>query len=100
MIFQTEKTLKELDGRIDAADKGELETKLNALKEAVEKAPTWTTSKQNRRTCRRSSTTCPANLYQNVNPQAGQPGADTAHSKENNDDQNKDGFVDADFKEV
>ena len=35
MIFQTEKTLKELDGKIDAADKGELETKLNALKEAV-----------------------------------------------------------------
>ncbi len=35
MIFQTEKTLKDLDGKIDAADKSELETKLNALKEAV-----------------------------------------------------------------
>ena len=40
-----------------------------------------------------------AKLYQNVNPQAGQPGAD-AGAQPNNDDQNKDGFVDADFKEV
>ena len=41
MIFQTEKTLKDLDGKIDAADKSELETKLNACP--------WRENTENRR---------------------------------------------------
>ena len=98
MIFQTEKTLKELDGKIDAADKGELETKLNALKEAV-KGSILDDIKAKQEDLQKKFYDVSAKLYQNVNPQAGQPGAD-AGAQPNNDDQNKDGFVDADFKEV
>ena len=98
MIFQTEKTLKELDGKIDAADKGELETKLNALKEAV-KGSNLDDIKAKQEDLQKKFYDVSAKLYQNVNPQAGQPGAD-AGAQPNNDDQNKDGFVDADFKEV
>ena len=98
MIFQTEKTLKELDGKIDAADKGELETKLNALKEAV-KGSNLDDIKAKQEDLQKKFYDMSAKLYQNVNPQAGQPGAD-AGAQPNNDDQNKDGFVDADFKEV
>ena len=98
MIFQTEKTLKELDGKIDAADKGELETKLNALKEAV-KGSNLDDIKAKQEDLQKKFYDVSAKLYQNVNPQAGQPGAD-AGTQPNNDDQNKDGFVDADFKEV
>ena len=97
-IFQTEKTLKELDGKIDAADKGELETKLNALKEAV-KGSNLDDIKAKQEDLQKKFYDVSAKLYQNVNPQAGQPGAD-AGAQPNNDDQNKDGFVDADFKEV
>ncbi len=100
MIFQTEKTLKELDGKIDAADKGELETKLNALKEAV-KGSNLDDIKAKQEDLQKKFYDVSAKLYQNVNPQAGQPGADAdAGAQPNNDDQNKDGFVDADFKEV
>ena len=98
MIIQTEKTLKELDGKIDAADKGELETKLNALKEAV-KGSNLDDIKAKQEDLQKKFYDVSAKLYQNVNPQAGQPGAD-AGAQPNNDDQNKDGFVDADFKEV
>ena len=98
MIFQTEKTLKELDGKIDAADKGELETKLYALKEAV-KGSNLDDIKAKQEDLQKKFYDVSAKLYQNVNPQAGQPGAD-AGAQPNNDDQNKDGFVDADFKEV
>ena len=98
MIFQTQKTLEELDGKIDAADKGELETKLNALKEAV-KGSNLDDIKAKQEDLQKKFYDVSAKLYQNVNPQAGQPGAD-AGAQPNNDDQNKDGFVDADFKEV
>ena len=91
MIFQTEKTLKDLDGKIDAADKSELETKLNALKEAV-KGSNLDDIKAKQEDLQKKFYDVSAKLYQNVNPQGGQPGPDM--------NQNNGGFVDADFKEV
>ena len=35
MVYQTEKTLNEMGDKLDAADKGEVETKLSALKQAL-----------------------------------------------------------------
>ena len=99
MIFQTEKTLNELDGKIDAADKGELETKLNALKEAV-KGSNIDDIKAKQEDLQKKFYDVSAKLYQNVNPQAGQPGPDMGAQNNNNGNQNNDGFVDADFKEV
>ena len=99
MIFQTEKTLKDLDGKIDAADKGELENKLNALKEAV-KGSNLDDIKAKQEDLQKKFYDVSAKLYQNVNPQAGQPGPDMGAQGGNDNNQNNDGFVDADFKEV
>ena len=100
MIFQTEKTLKDLDGKIDAADKSELETKLNALKEAV-KSSNLDDIKAKQEDLQKKFYDVSAKLYQNVNPQGGQPGPDMNQNHGGNDNgQNNDGFVDADFKEV
>ena len=100
MIFQTEKTLKDLDGKIDAADKSELETKLNALKEAV-KGSNLDDIKAKQEDLQKKFYDVSAKLYQNVNPQGGQPGPDMNQNNGGNDNgQNNDGFVDADFKEV
>ena len=35
MVFQTEKTIKDLGDKIDSVDKSELESKITALKEAL-----------------------------------------------------------------
>ena len=100
MIFQTEKTLKDLDGKIDAADKSELETKLNALKEAV-KGSNLDDIKAKQEDLQKKFYDVSAKLYQNDNPQGGQPGPDMNQNNGGNDNgQNNDGFVDADFKEV
>ena len=100
MIFQTEKTLKDLDGKIDAADKSELETKLNALKEAV-KSSNLDDIKAKQEDLQKKFYDVSAKLYQNVNPQGGQPGPDMNQNNGGHDNgQNNDGFVDADFKEV
>ena len=100
MIFQTEKTLKDLDGKIDAADKSELETKLNALKEAV-KGSNLDDIKAKQEDLQKKFYDVSAKLYQNVNPQGSQPGPDMNQNNGGNDNgQNNDGFVDADFKEV
>lgn len=102
MIFQTEKTLKDLEGKVDAADKSELETKLNALKEAV-KGSNLDDIKAKQEDLQKKFYDVSAKLYQNANPQAGQPGPDMGAANNgaaNEGNQNNDGFVDADFKEV
>ena len=39
MVFQTEKALEEVGDKISANDKAEVEADLNALKEAINRAP-------------------------------------------------------------
>ena len=39
MVFQTEKAMEEVGDKIDANDKAAVEADLNALKEAINKAP-------------------------------------------------------------
>ena len=39
MVFQTEKALEEVGDKLDGADKAEVEADLNALKDAINKAP-------------------------------------------------------------
>ena len=104
MVFQTEKTLKELDGKIDATDKGELENKLNALKEAL-KGNDLDAIKAKQEDLQKKFYDVSAKLYQNANPQAGQPGPDMGAgfggaNPGNGGSTGNDGYVDADFKEV
>ena len=105
MIFQTEKTMKDLDDKLEAADKTELQSKLEALKEAV-KGSNLEDIKAKQDELQKKFYDVSAKLYQNVNPQGGQPGPDMggmnngADNGAANGGSNNDGFVDADFKEV
>lgn len=103
MIFQTEKTLKDLDDKLEAADKTELQAKLEELKQAV-KGSNLDDIKAKQEALQKKFYDVSAKLYQNVNPQAGQPGGPDMgaanNGAANGGSDNNDGFVDADFKEV
>ena len=72
----------------------------NALKEAV-RGSNLDDIKAKQEDLQKKFYDVSAKLYQNVNPQGGQPGPDMNQNNGGNDNgQNNDGFVDADFKEV
>ena len=111
LVFQTEKSLEEIGDKLDAADKAAVEADLNALKEAINKAPIDQMTdaqveeiKAGREKLMNSAQKLFAKVYEQAQAagQAGQagpnPGAgayDGGNSSYNNDD-----VVDGDFKEV
>ncbi len=111
LVFQTEKSLEEIGDKLDAADKSAVEADLNALKEAINKAPIDQMTdaqveeiKAGREKLMNSAQKLFAKVYEQAQAagQAGQagpnPGAgayDGGNSSYNNDD-----VVDGDFKEV
>ena len=96
MVFQTEKTLKEMGDKVPAEIKTEAETKLNALKEAI-KSGTIDEIKAKQEELQKVF----ENLYQQAaqaqQAAGAQPGAEQQNPQGG---QNDDGVVDADFKEV
>ena len=96
MVFQTEKTLKEMGDKVPAEIKTEAETKLNALKEAI-KSGTIDDIKAKQEDLQKVF----ENLYQQAaqaqQAAGAQPGAEQQNPQGG---QNDDGVVDADFKEV
>ncbi len=107
MVFQTEKALEEVGDKIDANDKAEVEADLNALKEAINRAPVEEMTdaqvadiKAGREKLMNSAQKLFAKVYEQAQAagQAG-PGPDmggaSAGSSKPDDD-----VVDADFKEV
>ena len=96
MVFQTEKTLKEMGDKVPAEIKTEAETKLNALKEAI-KSGTIDEIKAKQEDLQKVF----ENLYQQAaqaqQAAGAQPGAEQQNPQGG---QNDDGVVDADFKEV
>ncbi len=96
MVFQTEKTLKEMGDKVPAEVKTEAETKLNALKEAI-KSGTIDEIKAKQEDLQKVF----ENLYQQAaqaqQAAGAQPGAEQQNPQGG---QNDDGVVDADFKEV
>ena len=108
LVFQTEKSLEEIGDKLDAADKSAVEADLNALKEAINKAPIDQMTdaqveeiKAGREKLMNSAQKLFAKVYEQAQAagQAGPiPGAGASNiggANYNNDD-----VVDGDFKEV
>ena len=91
MIYQTEKTLKDLEGKIDSADKANIESKLEALKN-VAKGNDIQAIKDATEALQQAFYAASEKMYQQAAPQQGQPGAGFNGG---NDD-----VVDADYETV
>lgn len=104
MVFQTEKALEEVGDKIDAADKTAVEADLNALKEAIAKAPADHMTdaqveeiKAGKEKLMTSAQKLFAKVYEQAQAgaQGGAGAAGAAGQAGNNDD-----VVDGDYKEV
>ena len=73
MVYQTEKTLEELGDKVDAAEKGEIESKLQSLKTALTGTDT-AAIKAATEELTQAFYKLSEKMYQQANPQ-GQPGA-------------------------
>ena len=92
MIYQTEKTIADLGDKLTADEKGDLETKLNALKEAV-KTDNTDDIKAKMEDLQKRFYEVSTRVYQEAQAQAGAQGANANTSAQSD-------YVDADYKEV
>ena len=74
MVYQTERTLEELGDKVDAAEKAEVESKLNKLKETLKGSDT-AAIKAATEALTQVFYKLSEKMYQQANPQGGQPGA-------------------------
>ena len=107
MVFQTEKALEEVGDKIAPGDKAEVEADLNALKEAINRAPLEEMTdaqvediKAGREKLMNSAQKLFAKVYEQAQASgaAGQAGPDMGGA--GNSAAGADDVVDADFKEV
>ena len=108
MVFQTAKALEEVGDKIAANDKAEVEADLNALKEAINRAPIEEMTdaqvediKAGKEKLMNSAQKLFAKVYEQAQ-QAGQagPGPDMGGQTGSSNSGSNDDVVDADFKEV
>ena len=106
MVFQTEKALEEVGDKIDAGDKAEVEADLNALKEAINRAPIEEMTdaqvediKAGKEKLMNSAQKLFAKVYEQAQ-QAGQAGPGPDMGGQTGSTGSNDDVVDADFKEV
>lgn len=106
MVFQTEKALQEVGDKIDANDKASVEADLNALKEAVNRAPIDDMTdaqiediKAGKEKLMNSAQALFAKVYEQAQAQGGAQGAGPDMGAENATYQDSD-VVDGDYKEV
>ena len=92
MIYQTEKTIADLGDKLTADEKGDLETKLNALKEAV-KTDNTDDIKAKMEDLQKRFYEVSTRVYQEAQAQAGAQGANAGAGAQSD-------YVDADYKEV
>ena len=74
MVYQTERTLEELGDKVDAAEKAEVESKLNELKETLKGSDT-AAIKAATEALTQVFYKLSEKMYQQANPHGGQPGA-------------------------
>ncbi len=75
MVYQTEHTLEELGDKVDAAEKAEVESKLNELKETLKGSDT-AAIKAATEALTQVFYKLSEKMYQQANPQGGQPGTE------------------------
>ncbi|KJS80392.1 MAG: molecular chaperone DnaK [Peptococcaceae bacterium BICA1-8] len=93
LVYQTEKTLKELDDKVDAQEKEEVEKAKDELKKALE-ANNTEEIKANSEKLTEVLYKMTSKMYEQANPEGqGEPGAEQGNSKDDN-------VVDAEFEEV
>lgn len=92
LVYQTEKTLKELEGKLDGNEKAKVQGKLDELKKALEGTDVEDIKKKTE-----ELTTEFHALSQKLYEQASQQGAQGAPNQDNNNDEN---VVDADYEVV
>ena len=99
MVYQSEKTIKDLGDKLSADDKSGLESRISALKEAL-KGENIEDIKAKQKELEEKFYEVSAKVYQqNPGAQPGQPGCDgNCGSCESHG--SDDGYVDADYKEV
>ena len=93
MVYQCEGLLRDSGDKFDAADKSDLEQKINALKEAL-KGSDIAAIKSAQETLTQKFYEVSQKLYSQANPQGADPGAAAGAQP------NEDGTYDADFKDV
>ena len=103
MVFQTEKALEEVGDKIDANDKAEVEADLNALKEAINRAPVdqmTDAQVEDIKSGKEKLMNSAQKLFAKVYEQAQQAGAGPDMGGAAGGSRPDDDVVDADFKEV
>ncbi len=100
MVYQSEKTIKDLGDKLSAEDKSALESKIEALKEAL-KGENLDDIKAKQKELEEKFYEISAKVYQAANPNGGEPGCDgNCGDCSNQNHGNDDGYVDADYREV
>ncbi len=99
MVFQSEKTLKEIGDKVDASQKAELETKINELKEAL-KGSSIETIKQKQDELQKVFYAVSEKLYQAQAAQQQTAGPDMGANPGASAQGGDPNVVDADFREV
>ncbi|MBR3953272.1 MAG: molecular chaperone DnaK, partial [Oscillospiraceae bacterium] len=104
MVYQSEKTIKDLGDKLSADDKSGLEAKINDLKEAL-KGENIEDIKAKQKALEEKFYEVSAKVYQQANPNGdpnmgAQPGCDGNCGDCGNHGSNDDGYVDADYREV
>ena len=95
MVYQSEKTITDLGDKLDATDKGELETKINALKEAL-KGTDVEQIKSKQEELQKKFYEVSSKVY----GASGAAGAGEAQAQQQAPNTGDDGYVDADYKDV
>ncbi|MBQ4118453.1 MAG: Hsp70 family protein, partial [Oscillospiraceae bacterium] len=100
MVYQSEKTIKDLGDKLSADDKSGLEVKIEALKESL-KGDNIDDIKAKQKELEEKFYEVSAKVYQQANPNGaeGQPGCD-GNCGDCGNHGNDDGYVDADYREV
>ena len=102
MVYQAEKTIEELGDKLEAGDKSTLDAALNKLKEAL-KGSDCAAIKAATEALSQAFYPITEKLYQQANPQAGQPGPDmggAGFGAQQPGPGGDDGVVDADYTVV
>ena len=97
MVYQSEKTITDLGDKLDATDKGELENKINALKEAL-KGSNVDDIKAKQEDLQKKFYEVSSKVYGAAGAQGAPQGEPQSGAQ--SDPAGDDGYVDADYKEV
>ena len=99
MVYQTERTLEELGDKVDGAEKAEVESKLNELKETLKGSDT-AAIKAATEALTQVFYKLSEKMYQQANPQGGQPGANPGCDPNCQGGDNGQQYYDADYTVV